>query len=135
MAEAALDALGEPMRRRILELLSAGEQPAGAVVAALQERTAISQPAVSQHLRALREAGLVSVRADGARRLYAVDAHGVEAARAWLTALTDPLAPFAQPLDALETEVARGRRAQRSAADAAPDAERPSERPRRRRSA
>jgi DNA-binding transcriptional ArsR family regulator len=129
-ADAVLDALGEPTRRRIVELLSAGEQPAGAVVAALQERMAISQPAVSQHLRALRDAGLVSVRADGARRLYALDAGGVDAARAWLAALADPFAGFAQPLDALETEIARGRRAARRA-DAAPDAERP----RRRRSA
>lgn len=119
-ADAVLDALGEPTRRRILEALSAGEQPAGAVVAAVQERMEISQPAVSQHLRALRDAGLVTTRADGARRLYAIDADGVAAARAWLTALTDPLAGFAQPLDALETELARGRRARRAAAADAP---------------
>lgn len=114
--EAVLDALGDPTRRRICELLAAGEQPAGAVVAALQEQMAISQPAVSQHLRALRGAGLVTVRADGARRLYALDPDGVAAARAWLAALTDPFAGFAQPLDALETELARGRRAARGAA-------------------
>jgi DNA-binding transcriptional ArsR family regulator len=112
-ADAVLDALGEPTRRRILEALSTGEQPAGAVVSAMQRQMEISQPAVSQHLKALRDSGLVTVRADGARRLYAVDPHGVATARAWLTALTDPLAGFAQPLDALETEVARGRRARR----------------------
>jgi DNA-binding transcriptional ArsR family regulator len=60
----------------------------------------------------LREAGLVTVRAEGTRRVYAVDAAGLDAARAWLAQL-DPLAPFEQPLDALATEVARGRRAGR----------------------
>jgi DNA-binding transcriptional ArsR family regulator len=107
------EALGEPVRRHILELLAAGEQPAGAVVAALQALAPISQPAVSQHLKVLREAGLVNARADGARRLYALDEAGVDLARAWLVALADPLGPFAQRLDALATEVARGRRARR----------------------
>jgi DNA-binding transcriptional ArsR family regulator len=106
------EALGEPVRRQILELLVAGEQPAGAVVAALQARAPISQPAVSQHLKVLREAGLVTVRAEGTRRLYAVDAAGLDAAHAWLARLADP---FAQPLDALATEVARGRRSRRTA--------------------
>lgn len=109
------EALGDPTRRRILVLLSGGEQPVGAVVTALHEDGAISQPAVSQHLRVLRDAGLVVVRADGTRRLYALDVDGVEAARAWLTALVDPLQPFAQPLDALATELARGRRERRNA--------------------
>ena len=112
--EAAFEALGDPTRRQILELLAPGEQPAGAVVAALQARAPISQPAVSQHLKVLRDAGLVSVRAEGTHRRYAVDEAGLDAARAWLTRLADPLAPFAQPLDALGTEVARGRRARRA---------------------
>ena len=115
------EALGEPARRQILELLAAGEQPAGAVVAAMQGRAPISQPAVSQHLKVLRDASLVSVRAEGTRRLYAIDEAGVAAAQAWLARLGDPLAPFAQPLDALETEVARGRRAR---ATAEPDTKR-----------
>jgi DNA-binding transcriptional ArsR family regulator len=101
------DALGEPTRRLILDLLAAGEQPAGTLVAALGS---ISQPAVSQHLKVLRDAGLVTVRAEGTRRFYAVDEAGIDAARAWLTHLVDPVAPFAQPLDALATEVARGKR-------------------------
>jgi DNA-binding transcriptional ArsR family regulator len=113
--EGAFEALGDLTRRQILEVLAAGEQPAGAVVAALQARAPISQPAVSQHLKVLREAGLVSVRAEGIHRVYALDEAGLEAARAWLTRLADPLAPFAQPLDALGTEVARGRRARRAA--------------------
>ena len=109
------EALGDRTRRQILELLSAGEQPAGALVRALQGSVAISQPAVSQHLRVLREAGLVTVRAEGTRRLYALDPSGLAAAQAWLAALTDPLAAFAQPLDALATEVARGQQAERRA--------------------
>jgi DNA-binding transcriptional ArsR family regulator len=104
------DALGDPVRRRILEHLATGEQPVGALVTALQTESPISQPAVSQHLKVLREGGLVMVRAAGTRRLYTIDQAGVDTARAWLARLNDPLAPFAQPLDALATEVARGRR-------------------------
>jgi DNA-binding transcriptional ArsR family regulator len=107
------EALGEPVRRLILELLAAGEQPVGPLVAALRNRTPISQPAVSQHLKVLLEAGLVSVRAVGTRRLYTLDQAGVGAAQAWLSRLADPLAPFAQPLDALATEFARGSRNRR----------------------
>ena len=95
------EALGDPVRRLILELLAAGEQSAGQVVAALRSRTEISQPAVSQHLKVLREASLVSVRAQGTRRLYALDQAGLDAAQAWLARLGDPLAPFAPPLDGL----------------------------------
>lgn len=107
------EALGEPVRRFILELLVAGEQPAGALVSAVQARSAMSQPAVSQHLKVLRDARLVAVRAEGNRRFYALDAAGVDAAQAWLARLAEPLETFAQPLDALATEVARGRRAAR----------------------
>jgi len=121
------EALGEPARRLILELLSAGEQPAGALVAALQSRMPISQPAVSQHLKVLRDARLVSVRAAGTRRLYALDPAGLDAALAWLARLADPIGPFAQPLDALATEVARGNRARRAAPAAVPPASPPGE--------
>jgi DNA-binding transcriptional ArsR family regulator len=107
------EALGEPVRRFVLELLASGEQPAGALVRAVQARSPMSQPAVSQHLKVLREARLVTVRAEGNRRLYALDAAGVDAAQAWLAGLAESLSPFAQPLDALATEVARGRRAAR----------------------
>jgi DNA-binding transcriptional ArsR family regulator len=107
-------ALGEPMRRRVLQQLSTGEQPAGAIVETLRAAASISQPAVSQHLKVLREAGLVTVRIDGARRLYALNPDGIGAAQAWLGALTDPAAPFASPLDALATEVARGKRGRRA---------------------
>ncbi|WP_117000909.1 ArsR/SmtB family transcription factor [Desertimonas flava] len=121
---AVFEALGEPARRAVLELLGTGEQPAGAIVAAVQDRFPMSQPAVSQHLKVLREAGLVTFRSEGTRRLYRIDEHGVEAAQAWLARLLDSLASLAQPLDALETEVARGRRARRDAspaADASPE--------------
>ncbi|WP_431967176.1 ArsR/SmtB family transcription factor [Nocardia sp. bgisy134] len=118
------EALGDPIRRYILELVAAGEQPAGAVVAAVQQYTSISQPGVSQHLKVLRDAELVSVRAEGTRRLYALDPAGVDAARAWLTALTEPLHQFTQPLDALATEIARGKRARRTTASPGAEAQR-----------
>lgn len=111
------EALGDPVRRHLLTLLVAGERPAGELVTAVQQQTSISQPGVSQHLKALRDAGLVTVRAEGTRRLYALDPAGLETARAWLTALLDPLHGFAQPLDALATEVARGKHARRTRPD------------------
>ena len=74
------EALAEPNRRRILDVLRDGERPAGDLVEAL----AISQPGVSKHLKLLREAGLVSVRADGQRRLYRVDPRGLADLDAWL---------------------------------------------------
>ncbi len=107
----AFEALGDPVRRAILELLAAGQQTTGALTTALQARLPISQPAVSQHLKVLREAGLVRVQPAGTRRIYALDQAGLDAAGAWLNRLADPLATFAQPLDALTTELARGRRA------------------------
>src|SRR6201986_476716 len=109
------EALGEPVRRLILELLAAGEQPVGPLVTALRSRMPISQPAVSQHLKVLREANLVSVRAMGTRRIYALDQAGLDAAQSWLPRLADPLGPSPKPLDALATELARGRRARRAA--------------------
>lgn len=106
------DALGDPVRRMILLLASAGEQPAGSIVEGVQRVQTISQPSVSQHLKVLRDAGLLSVRAEGTRRLYALDADAVDTAQGWLAALTaDPLGALANPLDALGTEVARGKRA------------------------
>ncbi|WP_194396458.1 ArsR/SmtB family transcription factor [Microbacterium atlanticum] len=106
----ALDVLGDPVRRRILELLAEGELSAGRIGAAVQREFGISQPAVSQHLRVLREAGFASVRPDGTRRLYAISPAPLEDAAAWF----DPFRRFWQPhLDALATELARGRRERR----------------------
>ncbi|HEX2105266.1 MAG TPA: metalloregulator ArsR/SmtB family transcription factor [Solirubrobacteraceae bacterium] len=108
----AFDVLGDPVRRRILELLADGERPAGAVGAVVQAEFGISQPGVSQHLRVLRENGFATVRADGARRLYAVDPAPLEEVDRWL----EPYRRFwHQRLDALGTELARGRRRERRA--------------------
>lgn len=107
------EALGDPTRRRILEVTSAGERTVGMIVAALQDEMSISQPAVSQHLKVLRDARLVTARADGKHRHYTIDVAGLDRARAWLDQLADPIGGFAQPLDALATEVARGRRRRR----------------------
>jgi len=74
------EALAEPNRRRILDILRQGEQPAGGLVEALD----LSQPGVSKHLKLLREAGLVSVRADGQRRLYRLEPGGLAELDAWL---------------------------------------------------
>jgi len=80
MLMSPFEALAEPNRRRILDVLRDGERPAGDLVDAL----AISQPGVSKHLKLLREAGLVSVRADGQRRLYRLEAAGLSELETWL---------------------------------------------------
>ena len=103
----AFDVLGDPVRRRILELIATGEQSSGAVVDVVREEFGISQPAVSQHLRVLRESGLATVRAEGTRRLYSVDPTGVREVDAWLGQFRGF---WTQRLDALGTELARGRR-------------------------
>jgi DNA-binding transcriptional ArsR family regulator len=76
----AFEAVAEPNRRRILDLLRSGERPAGDLV----ERLAISQPNASKHLRLLREAGLVSVRADGQRRIYKIESDRLAELESWL---------------------------------------------------
>jgi DNA-binding transcriptional ArsR family regulator len=103
----AFDVLGDPVRRRILELLAEGELPSGAIGAVVQEEFGITQPAVSQHLRVLRDSGFAIVRPDGPRRLYAVAPEPFQAVDAWL----EPFHRFwEQRLDSLSTELARGRR-------------------------
>ena len=89
------EAVAEPNRRRILDLLRDGERPAGDLVGAL----AISQPGVSKHLKLLKAAGLVRMRADGQRRLYSLEPDGLAELEAWLL----PYRRFwADRLDALE---------------------------------
>jgi DNA-binding transcriptional ArsR family regulator len=106
----AFDVLGDPVRRRILELLTDGELTSGAITATVRREFGISQPAVSQHLRVLRDSGFTVVRADGARRFYALDAAPLRGVDAWL----DQFRRFwEQRLDALGTEIARGRKARR----------------------
>ena len=104
----AFDILGDPVRRRMLELLADGEQPAGRLAAVVHAEFGISQPAASQHLRVLRENGFARVRADGARRLYAVDTAALREVDTWLGQFRRF---WDQRLDALATELARGARA------------------------
>jgi DNA-binding transcriptional ArsR family regulator len=108
----AFDVLGDPVRRRILELLADGEQSSGAVCAVIQAEFGISQPAVSQHLRVLRDSGFATVRPEGTRRLYAVDDQPLREIDAWLDHFRRFWTP---PLEALATELARGRRQRRLA--------------------
>jgi DNA-binding transcriptional ArsR family regulator len=108
----AFDVLGDPVRRRILELLADGERSAGAVCEVIQEEFGISQPAVSQHLRVLRESGFATMRPEGTRRLYAVNDEPLRDVDAWLDHFRRCWTP---PLDALATELARGRRQRRLA--------------------
>ena len=84
-ADAVLDALGDPTRRRLLRLLRDGERTVADLTAALP----VTQSAVSQHLRVLREAGLVADRPDGRRRYYRVERDGLAAVRAYVDAFWD----------------------------------------------
>lgn len=103
----AFDVLGDPVRRRILEVLADGEQASGEVVEVIQREFRISQPAVSQHLKVLRESGFAHVRVDGARRLYTVDAAPLQQVDEWVSRFRGF---WEHKLDALATEVARGKR-------------------------
>ena len=106
----AFAVLGDPVRRRSLVLLADGERPAGEVSAVVQQEFGITQPAVSQHLKVLRESGFASVRPAGARRLYAIAPEPLREADAWLERFRRFWTPH---LDALATELARGRRQKR----------------------
>ena len=106
----AFDVLGDPVRRRILELLAGGEHSSGDIVTVIQREFGITQSAVSQQLRVLRDAGFASVRAEGTRRIYAVEPGRLREVDDWL----DRFRTFWLPkLDALATEVARGKRKRR----------------------
>jgi DNA-binding transcriptional ArsR family regulator len=108
----AFDVLGDPVRRRILELLAEGELTSGAITAVVQAEFGISQPAVSQHLKVLRDSGFATVRPEGTRRLYAVESAPLHEVDEWL----DRFRRFwNQRLDSLATELARGKRDRRLA--------------------
>jgi DNA-binding transcriptional ArsR family regulator len=92
----ALEALADPTRRRMVEFLSVEELTAGNIAARFEQ----SRPAVSRHLRLLREAGVVDVRVEGTRRIYSLRRDQLVEAENWLR----------QRLDALDTEVRRARR-------------------------
>ena len=93
----ALAALADPTRRRVFERLRRGPKSVGALAHGLP----VSRPAVSQHLRALKEAGLVGDRAEGTRRVYFIDPHGLAALRRWLDQFWD------EALAAFQMEVER----------------------------
>lgn len=82
---AALDAVGNPTRRAVLHLLRSGER----TVRELTDALPVTQSAVSQHLRVLGDAGLVTARSEGTRRLYAVDLDGLASVRAWVDSFWD----------------------------------------------
>jgi DNA-binding transcriptional ArsR family regulator len=111
----AFDVLGDPVRRRILELLASGERSSGSIAGDIQVEFGITQPAVSQHLKVLRDSGFTTVRAEGTRRLYAVEASPLQEVDMWL----DPFRRFwERHLDALATEIARGKRERRTGHEA-----------------
>ena len=104
--QAAFLALGDPTRRQVFEQLRHGPKSVGIIAAKLP----VSRPAVSQHLKVLREGGFAKVRAEAQRRLYSVDAAGFQAVDAWIGQFRS----FWEPkLDALATEIARGKRQRR----------------------
>ncbi len=106
----ALDVLGDPVRRRLVELLAAADRPAGEVSAVVEREFGISQPAVARHLRVLREAGVLVRRAEGPRRIYHLDEGVIDE----LQSVVDRYrALWDQRLDALGTEIARGVRERR----------------------
>jgi DNA-binding transcriptional ArsR family regulator len=106
----AFDVVGDPVRRRILELLAEGEQSSGEVVAVIQREFGITQAAVSQHLKVLRDSGFANVRSEGTRRIYIVDAEPLQDIDRWLNLFRRHWEP---KLDALATEIARGKRKRR----------------------
>ena len=106
----AFDVLGDPVRRRILELLAEKENSSGDLVSVIQHEFGITQSAVSQHLRVLRESGFASVRSEGARRLYSVESAPLREVDHWLEQFRGF---WADRLAALSTEVARGKRKRR----------------------
>ena len=108
----AFDILGDPVRRRILELLAERENSSGDITTVIQREFGITQSAVSQHLRVLRESGFASVRSEGTRRLYSVEAAPLREIDDWLEQFRGF---WADKLEALATEVARGKRERRRA--------------------
>jgi DNA-binding transcriptional ArsR family regulator len=95
--------LADPTRRRVFEKLGSGPKSVGAIARGLP----VSRPAVSQHLRALKDAGLVSDRAEGTRRVYSIDPHGLGALRKWLDQFWDAA------LQAYADEVAKSEKTRR----------------------
>ena len=103
----AFEVLADPVRRRLLELLAETERSSGDMTTIVQSEFGLTQSAVSQHLKVLRDSGFATVRIDGARRIYTVNAEPMRDVDVWL----DRFRSFWEPkLEALATEVARGKR-------------------------
>ncbi len=103
----AFDVLGDPVRRRILELIAAEEHASGDIVTVVQAEFGITQAAVSQHLKVLRDSGFAHVRAIGTRRLYSLDPAPLQQVDGWMEQFR---VFWTHKLDALATEVARGKK-------------------------
>lgn len=106
----AFDVLGDPVRRRILEVLAEREHASGEVVDIIAAEFGITQAAVSQHLKVLRESGFATVRPEGTRRLYALDTAPLQEVDAWLEHFRGF---WTHKLLALHTEIARGKKQRR----------------------
>ncbi len=104
----AFDVLGDPVRRRILELLADGEQTSGEVVEVISSEFGMTQAAISQHLKVLREAGFALVRPEGTRRYYQLDITPMRNVDDWLARFR---VFWTHKLDALATEIARDKKA------------------------
>jgi DNA-binding transcriptional ArsR family regulator len=103
----AFEVLADPVRRRLLELLAETERSSGDMTTIVQTEFGLTQSAVSQHLRVLRDSGFANVRINGARRIYTVNVEPLRDVDLWL----DRFRAFWEPkLEALATEVARGKR-------------------------
>lgn len=103
----AFEVLADPVRRRLLELLAETERSSGDMTSVVQSEFGLTQSAVSQHLKVLRESGFANVQINGARRIYTVNAEPMRDVDLWL----DRFRSFWEPkLEALATEVARGKR-------------------------
>ena len=103
----AFEVLSDPVRRRILVELADGERSSGDVVRVIGAEFGISQPAVSQHLAVLRTAGFATVRAQGARRIYALDPTPLREVDAWVERFRHL---WSRHFDALHDEILRGKR-------------------------
>lgn len=109
-ASQILDALGDPTRRLVFTRLRSGARSVGQIAEGMD----VTRPAVSQHLRVLKAARLVSDRADGTRRLYAVDPEGLKALRSWLDGFWgDALAAFKEAAELEATAVLKNRKKKR----------------------
>ena len=102
----AFDVLGDPVRRRLIELLAEADRTAGELTETIRAEFGISQPAVSNHLRVLRDSGFARSAPDGPRRVYALGGERIAEVQDWVQT---HLGFWGNRLDALDTELRRGR--------------------------